>query len=1744
MAGIATDIASGVGGLLGSDLFENPLVKEIIKETTDDLRPFIFGTHDDDEDMYGAFEKKAAKVAGAAAEKAAEWLNASLFNAASVHKGSSAEMIMMFNQNATRNAWNLAKAASDPNRDDLFELLSEAGIGDPELIEVVPEPQHAMYKEYIKNQEMIAKGLKTPIEENYIRLATTFDQSTGTLYVSWPASSRDSLYSQKVGPAFSNVKLKTSEFKFNSTGGKVSTVMQEAYEVTRPTLQSLMEKHQPYNIVFAGHSQGAIMSTMANADELFSNKNITTYAFAPGVVGDSKFIEGLKKNAGNANIDYNRIMHKKDPVSYIGNFRHPSNEVWDISNDLVTYESLLADDLEKYTDDLGNITKKPGIGELTHREAGLDLAFRNIEDGIGVPMFKKGKFVFKGKFGALLKFVHKVNVMTAWDVYTAFKYIVDVGGAKYLDTFKKHAPKIGLEIADSFKKVLIKAGFNPATGRIVKNALTDVIMKRLDVAVLSHLKSFGKETFNSMVEYMTKSEKTHFFDLVDGKVPYTELTEATIGNKKIGNIVGELSSEMVELINKTPGLSDIYGSYHAFDDDFVQQGNEFLFDSKAKLNMGQTIKKSKQVAVQFGESAAKAIGKAAENGQFKTKVMFDDAIGASSDAMKKKMAQLTARYRKAMAIYLDTVYGSDRYRALEDFPKPTVLNSKLKSIGIDIAGVVKKQVGELFTRLGKSVGVSGVDGFKKAMNGLSDEALAASKQWLKKLGASKGKVWMGKIGRYLAKEMPILSPALEVGFTTWEITSDLERIEDEKEYIAWNGELVFKLYNPEEYQQLVMMDLVYQTLDLDVSYDDFVNTWYGRLTSDENGVLSIDGIPTNNPDFDIVYDTSVVKARDRSNYEGESKTLSVLKNVGLGVFNLALDLGSFMAPSASAIPGITTAIVDEVFEQQAIGVRENGFKNALKVKFMNDDVASFIDQVMKTDGREALDGSNPKALLNGHIWVQSARVIMKEYFKLYFLQEQGNFSEFSEETIKKKLTAISASLEKAGFPPDIMKDGVHRVAHNMDLYDQDSDAYAGIALTVFNILKGFGGGAFDLVGGAVDIMGNFDLTRRNSNVNELLRVQGDSMYQELLNNVNLEQDGTSEKTSFYDQAYADKVNEIKRMYQDQLDIIWAKKKNGDYKGAGRDDYYNAQQLVHAKWILNMKFLDLSVNRNSKYKDDPDIVEMIEKERGNQLKVAMERNVDLNKTLNVLLEKHSGVGTTVDLREEMRIAIAKTHIDYLLHVSGNTGNTRLADILMRFYKKNTDGSGREFQWKPDELRYISSMGINGKDLDMLKTEQDNASTMNAENMIREQYIQMSKILDVFYDSRSPYRSDPSVIEYFNLNGINIDPEARVEERIESLREYLGSEYEKHLKQVTDDLLNNMKERDVEMTEFYEGQFDDLVKKIQELEAASGQTRDADGNLIPMDLTVMDGRVVMRTLDQEAPALTEGNQTDVLGEFDQMDKGYADEGVDDKSKFTPSGKILPFTINNGIPRMLFEDGTEKTYTGPKNALVGNLSAGFWVGPIPKGDHAPINTIDNFYMAFHIEHQEDPLIARLRLMSRITTSLNKKEMSVSKNIVEYNIAIATLMFLEENNDIYGIDIDSVLLNDGVGAELNMQLHESSNELRKGALPDGIDFSSMDISIEDDIVNPLKRAADIALEIGDEMMATKFRKISVERDDMERVAHEYLGNVKDAMGGSKNINPLQRLVLEELSHQDTLKTQYTNILIETLGKKLIDFV
>ncbi len=74
--------------------------------------------------------------------------------------------------------------------------------------------------------------------------------------------------------------------------------------------------------------------------------------------------------------------------------------------------------------------------------------------------------------------------------------------------------------------------------------------------------------------------------------------------------------------------------------------------------------------------------------------------------------------------------------------------------------------------------------------------------------------------------------------------------------------------------------------------------------------------------------------------------------------------------------------------------------------------------------------------------------------------------------------------------------------------------------------------------------------------------------------------------------------------------------------------------------------------------------------------------------------------------------------------------------------------------------------------------------------------------------------------------------------------------------------------------------------------------------------------------------------------------------------------------------------------------------------------------------------------------------------------------------------------------------------------------------------------------------MMSNKFRKISRERDDMERVALEYLDAVRSNISGSKNINPLQRLVLEELNTQDSIKDEYSRLLIESLGKKLFEFL
>ena len=247
------------------------------------------------------------------------------------------------------------------------------------------------------------------------------------------------------------------------------------------------------------------------------------------------------------------------------------------------------------------------------------------------------------------------------------------------------------------------------------------------------------------------------------------------------------------------------------------------------------------------------------------------------------------------------------------------------------------------------------------------------------------------------------------------------------------------------------------------------------------------------------------------------------------------------------------------------------------------------------------------------------------------------------------------------------------------------------------------------------------------------------------------------------------------------------------------------------------------------------------------------------------------------------------------------------------------------------------------------------------------------------------------------------------------------------------------------------------------------------------------------------------------------------------------------------MLFENGEEKSYEGPSNALSGGITQGNWTGVIPNADKPPVNLLDNYFMAYHIENQEDQNLANGRLVARISKALISSKISPEKNPIEYRVALITLEHIKRYNNIFGVEISNSFMENGLGAVIRDQVYDNITvPLRKGALPVG--FSLRDENVEMDVdpdtrVN-LKRARDVAFAGGDKMMGLKFQKMFSEFNDMARVAGEYLGAAQQYKEGANISGGMDRLVLENIQKVEEKEEVAAKMLVSLLNKPLIQVI
>ena len=1767
----------------------------------------LFGLQVDDETVpLGQFINDVIdKGLGAIGDKVKEHAFASFTNSFMTHKGDVDAIQDFLNAASSEKAWNLAQIAGEDFGNPVDKrLMDDFGVfnmhlNDTHLSVPATKRGHDMMKDIKKTRDALndyqSQGYGWYDEDTAFmnrsndvgfRFRSAMDTTTNTMYISFPPLGADEL-EKAVSGSGKDALYRSTEFPYRKGGGFVSEPFMDMYASHRPNIQKLLQESGAKNVYFTGHSLGGGVAHLAANDDLWDGLHVQVTTFGAPAVGDADFVKSYRPN-----VNVNRVMNSSDPVSTFGFMFHPTQEVWDIApkgenmfaNASSGKKGVIAGVYNIVTPVMERVDSVLGLERVsnpkmdfdfedlltkTHRSNGIDASINGIKSGdIDLGVRKAGGMVSYPRFRAFKELVQTKTVDKLLNAMVITKALVKDSGMGVLEDLKSFKLPIIQETMRASKSAITKAGGVFGEGgafKIVKNAMTDTF--HFDSALL---KRFSRDA--NYTDQVVKISDDYF--------------------KKTGeNILDVNGNAYDDVFAKSIDFDDLYTDIEMGDIERRVDTDSMDFNKVRRelLDFGDDMNRLHNVPSWTPvnrPSGRQVFGKSIVN---ETAQTITDTTSKMSSKVRLKLQELfkktaadtplpSAPTSKVMPAFEPTskvlpIFDPPKSFAQKAFTniKPTVLNTPVGKGMISVGGSVSDASRKLFKKITGGKGFSGIT--KNYLEILAKSgvvgdtvgvAARTGKEFLEKLGKKapvyfrKSAKLLKKMAKYVAKAMPVIGIGLEVYFTIDEIDNDLTAIEEEKIYTVWNGEIIFKLYNPEEYHQLTMFQLIYSTLDLPVTFDEFANEWYGRLSSREDGVLMIDGIATDTPDFDVVYQKSLIDVGEAS-YEGDSKTLSVVKNIGLGVFNLALDLVT--GTTGSLVTGVTVGVIDEVFEQQAINKKSNGFNRALNYKILEDSIRETSDFIM--------DSSLP---IYNYLSESNAKKLIMRYLELS-LKDPDTLTP-SEKTDKNRSRIVLANSE---FDVELMDANVIKLQNMRHMLETEPEILHQILDNVYSI--GMTPGSFGAI--LIGEMMNEVLATESvvSNLNEFVNMQafmrsvGD-IADDIFAKVNA--GNPLYPHSFVETAY-DIIQQASKMYIELDDSLSA----AETRFLARVIYENAS--------FDLRMMDMSVNRNSIYKDDEDIKQAYEKYGSEQYAIQLTRGQENNAVLESLMKKHSGVDGTRDLQKEMDDAILDTHIAYILQVSGNEGDDQLARFLKKRYdnmkkpgEKPSSGVGSD-----EDYIFFAKYGITRDDIDMMASERDTDVTLALENTVKEQYLFITRIIDVFHDPRSIYKKDEDVIAFFKSQGININVNERTQERFDAQGEaYQGAiddqnehfkdvlddqneqfndawgemtatyqdrfnlqveEFNALMKKVVDDANAYVKTSTGEVTDYYNAKFAEMIAYIEEMEASGVPT--GDGSIFDSSLSLKQKIGLMNDPVQDEGATNDLNMdptNDVIDERGQMDRGYADKGEDYKSEFTRTGKILPFTIDNGVITVLFEDGTETSYTGAKNALVGSVSVGYWVGPVPRGDHAPINTIDNFYMAFHIEHQTDPLIARLRFMARISKAINDKVISPSNGMIEYNLAVSTLAYITENKDIYGIDVSSILMNNGLGADLNVQLHERISKPRKGVLPDNIDFTRHDISLEQTVENPLKRAADLAFMIGDDLMGRKFRKISIERDDMSRVAGEYLESIRQQMdpNGAKNINPLQRLVLEESVQQEGITEQYTKLLLESLGKQLFEFL
>lgn len=258
------------------------------------------------------------------------------------------------------------------------------------------------------------------------------------------------------------------------------------------------------------------------------------------------------------------------------------------------------------------------------------------------------------------------------------------------------------------------------------------------------------------------------------------------------------------------------------------------------------------------------------------------------------------------------------------------------------------------------------------------------------------------------------------------------------------------------------------------------------------------------------------------------------------------------------------------------------------------------------------------------------------------------------------------------------------------------------------------------------------------------------------------------------------------------------------------------------------------------------------------------------------------------------------------------------------------------------------------------------------------------------------------------------------------------------------------------------------------------------------------------------------------------------------FVPDGQKLKFFKKASQWWIIFENGEQDGYP-ELTKRIGSVVMGNWCGALPITG-PPINTLDSYMMAYHIQSQKSESAAVEDLGERIMEAIHMRTIEPYKDVREFEVASFYLKTIDEHHHVFEVEQVMESSADGLFAKVSTAMAKLYDHRKvPGALPENVDLEKIRLVPKRDDGKPvLKRAIEAAGILGDVYMQNKFRKVQYDYTTYQETAWDYMKRIDEH---NDNLQPaLDRPYTDGVILQEQMYDRVVTEVVDMLNRPITD--